>query len=89
MIIEKLRVVLRDNSLEEYVTNVESLISIFVKSGYKYYRNDIEVDKVKDFYEFFLNQTDAIREVVLNNLYGRIGNIPVIDSIYDNELPFD
>lgn len=89
VIIEKLRVVLRDNSLEEYVTNVESLISIFVKSGYKYYRNDIEVDKVKDFYEFFLNQTDVIREVVLNNLYGRIGNIPVIDSIYDNELPFD
>ena len=89
IIIEKLRVILRDNSLEEYITNVTTLISIFVKSDYRYYNNRVEVYKVKDFYEFFLNQADAVKEIILNNLYGRIGNIPVIDSTFDEELPFN
>ena len=89
IIIEKLRVILRDNSLEEYITNVTTLISIFVKSDYRYYNNRVEVYKVKDFYEFFLNQADAVKEIILNNLYGRIGNIPVIDSAFDEELPFN
>lgn len=89
IIIEKLRVILRDNSLEEYITNVTTLISIFVKSDYRYYNNRVEVYKVKDFYEFFLNQADAVKEIILNNLYGRIGNIPVIDSSFDEELPFN
>lgn len=89
IIIEKLRVILRDNSLEEYITNVTTLISIFVKSDYRYYNNRVEVYKVKDFYEFFLNQADVVKEIILNNLYGRIGNIPVIDSAFDEELPFN
>lgn len=89
IIIGKLRVILRDNSLEEYITNVTTLISIFVKSDYRYYNNKVEVYKVKDFYEFFLNQADAVKEIILNNLYGRIGNIPVIDSAFDEELPFN
>ena len=89
IIIENLRVILRDNSLEEYITNVTTLISIFVKSDYRYYNNRVEVYKVKDFYEFFLNQADAVKEIILNNLYGRIGNIPVIDSAFDEELPFN
>ena len=33
--------------------------------------------------------TDAVKEIILNNLYGRIGNIPVIDSAFDEELPFN
>ena len=88
IIIEKLRVTLRDNSLEQYIMNVETLISIFVKSNYKYYNKKIEVNKVKRFYEFFLKQTDAVKEIVLNNLYGRMGNIVVIDKMYDEGLPF-
>ena len=59
-----------------------------MKSDYKYYNNNIEVYIVKEFYNFLLNQTDGVRDIILNNLYGRIGNIPVIDSILDNELPF-
>ena len=89
VIIEKLRAILRDNSLEENVTNVKRLISIFIKSDYRYYRNNIEVYKVKDFYEFFLSQKNAVRDVILNNLYGRMANIPISHSIYDDELPFD
>lgn len=90
VIIEKLRVILRDNSLEEYITHVENLISIFVKSGFKYYSNRrIEVYKVKEFYDFFVSKPDAIKEIILNNLYGRIGNVPIMDSTIANELPFD
>lgn len=89
VIIEKLRIILRDNSLEQYVTNPEKLISIFVKSNYTYYNNKVEVDVVKEFYDFFVKQTDSVKEIVLNNLYGRIGTIPVIDSMYDEELPFN
>lgn len=89
VILEKLKVILRDNCLEEYITSAERLISVFVKSDYKYYNNNIEVYIVKDFYDFFLNQTEGVRDIILNNLYGRIGNIPVIDSIFDDELPFN
>ena len=88
VIIEKLRAILRDNSLEENVTNVKRLISIFIKSDYRYYRNNIEVYKVKDFYEFFLSQNNAVRDVILNNLYGRIANIPISHSIDDVEFVF-
>ena len=42
----------------------------------------------RQFYDFFVKQPNALKEVVLNNLYGRVSNIPVIDSTYD-ELPFN
>ena len=86
VIIEKLRLILRDNALEEYVSQLESLISCFVKSNYKYYKSKFSV---KQFYDFFVRQKNPIRDIILNNLYGRIGNIPVVDSIYDEELPFN
>ena len=37
---------------------------------------------------FFISQTDTVKMVVLNNLYGRIGNIPIIQDTYE-ELPFN
>lgn len=87
VIVEKLRIVLRDNVLEKYISKPNSLISCFVKSSYTYYKNDILVENVKQFYDFFVKQPNVLKEVVLNNLYGRVSNIPVIDSAYD-ELPF-
>lgn len=89
VIIEKLRVILRDNSLEEYISNIEFLISTFIKSNYKYYKTRIEVEKVRGFYDFFIQQTDNVKEIILNNLYGRVANIPVINSVFDEELPFN
>lgn len=90
VIIEKLRLILRDNALEEYVSQQERLISCFVKSNYRYStKNKFSVNNVKQFYDFFVRQKNPIRDIILNNLYGRIGNIPVVDSIYDEELPFN
>lgn len=47
-----------------------------------------EVNVVKDFYDFFVSQTDVIQNIILNNLYGRFGNIPVVYNVFDEELPF-
>ncbi len=93
VIIEKLRKVLRDNALEECISQREDLIECFIKSNYVYYENQILVETVKQFYDFFVKQSDILREVILNNLYGRVGNIPIVDSAYDDEfllpLPFN
>ena len=51
-------------------------------------KKDILVENVRQFYDFFVKQPNALKEVILNNLYGRVSNIPVIDSTYD-ELPFN
>lgn len=88
VIIEKLRIILRDNALEQYISQENSLISCFIKSGYTYYKKNILVENVRKFYDFFAKQTNVRRDVVLNNLYGRVSNIPVVDSTFD-ELPFN
>lgn len=87
-IIEDLRIILRDNSLEKYVSHPDKLISCFVKSNYTYYSKTILVDDVKKFYDFFVSQSHSYQDIILNNLYGRISNIPVIDTSFDMDLPF-
>lgn len=89
VIIEKLRIILRDNALEEYISHQDSLISCFIKCRYTYFKRPISVEHVKRFYDFFMEQSDALREIILNNLYGRISNLPVVNSAYDEELPFN
>ena len=90
VIIEKMRILLRDNSLEEDIMSPEELISIFIKSSFSYVKQShISVDDVKGFYNFFVNQTDAYRDIILNNLYGRIAKTPVDNWIIDEELPFN
>lgn len=89
IIIEKLRVILRDNALEENISQQDRLISCFIKSSCTYYEKQILVKDVKAFYDFFAKQPKTHQQVILNNLYGRVGNIPVVDSAYDDELPFN
>lgn len=89
VIIEKLRIILRDNSLEKYISHPDELISCFVNSAFTYYNKNILVSDIKMFYDFFVSQSIPYQEIILNNLYGRIRNIPVIDSNYDMDLPFN
>lgn len=89
VIIEKLRVVIKDNVLEEFITHNEKLISCFVKSAYSYYKTEIPVVNLKNFYVFFAKQQNEKKDIILNNLYGRLSNIPVVKSELDEELPFD
>lgn len=90
IIIEKMKKVLRDNALEMYISNNYVLISCFIKSNYTYYtRKEIPVVEVKNFYNFLVSQSSEKREIILNNLYGRLNKIPVVNSMYDEELPFN
>lgn len=88
-IIENLRILLRDNSLEEYISHPDKLISCFVKSNFKYYRKSVDVNIVQEFYDFFIAQSPSYQNIVLNNLYGRLSNIEVIDTTIDPDLPFN
>ena len=45
--------------------------------------------EVKNFYNFLVSQSSEKREIILNNLYGRLNKIPVVNSMYDEELPFN
>ena len=90
IIIEKMRVVLRENCLEEYIAKSNELIRCFVKSSYSFYPSrKIEVVDVKNFFDFFVSQTGALRKVVLNNLYGRMDKIEIQYTGFDEELPFN
>lgn len=90
IIIEKMKKVLRDNALEMYISNNYVLISCFIKSNYTYYTGkEIPVVEVKNFYNFLVSQSSENREIILNNLYGRLNKIPVVNSMYDEELPFN
>ena len=90
IIIEKMKKVLRDNALEMYISNNYVLISCFIKSNYTYYPvKEIPVVEVKNFYNFLVSQSSEKREIILNNLYGRLNKIPVVNSMYDEELPFN
>ena len=90
IIIEKMKKVLRDNALEMYISNNYVLISCFIKSNYKYYTGkEIPVVEVKNFYNFLVSQSSEKREIILNNLYGRLNKIPIVNSMYDEELPFN
>ena len=90
IIIEKMKKVLRDNALEMYISNNNVLISCFIKSNYTYYTGkEIPVVEVKNFYNFLVSQSSEKREIILNNLYGRLNNSPVVNSMYDEELPFN
>lgn len=90
IIIEKMKKVFRDNALEMYISNNYVLISCFIKSNYTYYTGkEIPVVEVKNFYNFLVSQSSEKREIILNNLYGRLNKIPVVNSMYDEELPFN
>lgn len=90
IIIEKMKKVLRDNALEMYISNNYVLISCFIKSNYTYYPGkEIPVVEVKNYYNFLVSQSSEKREIILNNLYGRLNKIPVVNSMYDEELPFN
>lgn len=90
IIIEKMRVVLRENCLEEHIAKSNELIKCFVKSSYSFYPSrKIEVVDVKNFFDFFVSQTESLRKVVLNNLYGRMDKIEIQYTGVDEELPFN
>jgi serine/threonine-protein kinase len=86
VIFNKLGDVLRTSMLEDYIQNNAKLISCFIRSGYTYIPiQNIEVVKVKNFYEMIKSKDDVVGRVILDNLYARFYTLPVGK---DDDLPF-
>lgn len=89
VIIEKLKSIVRANSLERYITDISEVISCFIKSNYVYFQKNIEVSVLVEFFEFFSRQPLNLKQVILDNLYGRLKRIEVVEGLWDGELPFN
>lgn len=89
IIAEKLKELLKKNVLEKYISNVRDLLAVFIKSGYVYRNMQIDVQCVEEFYTFFVSLSEEQKGIVLDNLYGKLTNIRIVQSIFDEELPFN
>lgn len=85
-IIHGLGKIIRDNSLEKFIQSNNKLIKCFVNGGFTYNpNNNIEVECVRDFYDFFLKQNQQNKEIIINNIHNRLSQI-TIEA--DDDLPF-
>lgn len=88
-ILNSLENLIKDSILEKYVQANNKLISCFLKNGYKYKpKKDIEVSVVRDFYKLLQGKKPKVQKVILDNLYSRIGTIPVQNDDPFADLPF-
>ena len=86
-VLEKLKDVLTDNSLENDVQRNNILIKAFVRAKFKYYtKNLVSVSIVRDFYDLLTKSSKSKREVIINNIINRFKN--VIIKVEDDKLPF-
>ena len=86
-IIQALSELIRDNSLETHIQSNSKFIQCFVTGSLSYHTSqDIEVECIKNFYEFFLNQNQPNKEIIIYNIHNRFSEIPV--EISDDDLPF-
>lgn len=73
-----LATLIKDSSLEKYIQANNRLINCFVSGSYTYNtRQDIEVECLKQFYEFFISLTSFKQKIVLDNIYTRLSLIKV------------
>lgn len=86
-IIDSLANVIRKNALETFIRGNNTLINIFINGGYSYNTvQDIEVEKVKDFYKMLINLPDTKKKVVIDNIYTKLNTIKFM--IDDDDIPF-
>jgi serine/threonine-protein kinase len=85
-IISMLASLVKDSALEKYIQANDRFINCFISGSYTYNTvRDIEVECVKQFYEFFISLNSFKQKIVLDNVYNRLSLIRV--EITD-ELPF-
>ncbi|MBU3130280.1 protein kinase family protein [Clostridium tagluense] len=86
-IIDSLANVIRKNTLETFIQGNNTLINVFIHGGYNYNSvQDIEVEKVKDFYKMLINLPDTKKKVVVDNIYTKLNTIKFM--IDDDDIPF-
>ncbi|MBU3213980.1 protein kinase family protein [Clostridium estertheticum] len=86
-IIDSLANVIRKNALETFIQGNETFINVFIHGGYSYNTvQDIEVEKIKDFYKMLINLHDTKKKVVIDNIYTKLNTIKFM--IYEDDIPF-
>ncbi len=83
----------RVSSLESHVQNNDSIISIFVNSGYSYWPYKyIQSKSLLEFYRLFIQSSYSRQEIIVNSIIGRLKQVKVeineSDFISDDDLPF-
>lgn len=86
-IIDSLANVIRKNALETFIQGNETFINVFIHGGYSYNTvQDIEVEKIKDFYKMLINLHDTKKRVVIDNIYTKLNTIKFM--VYEDDIPF-
>ena len=88
-ILKSLGEVISNNCFEDIIVSNNALVSVFVKSPYRYYKNvEISIIDVENFYEWISSKDEKYQQVVINNLKLKLQTIETKIEIDDDDLPF-
>lgn len=88
-ILADLQIIINNNCFEDIIVSNSSLISIFVKCPYKYYKKEkVETIDVINFYNWISNKDDQYQQIILNNLKIKLQTIETKVEYDDDDLPF-
>lgn len=88
-ILKALNDIITNNCFEDIIVNNSALIGIFVKTGYKYFKNvNIETEDVTQFYQWLNSKNEKYQQIILNNLRIKLQTIETKFEINDDDLPF-
>lgn len=86
-ILNKLGTLIRSSSLETFIQDNAQLIRCFIKGNYTYNKRcDIEVQRVRNFYQLLVRLDPYKQKIVLDNIQTRLGGVKI--NINDDDLPF-
>lgn len=81
----KLEEVIQHNCFEDYIVSEPELYNVFIKTGYHWYPNRyIDINILKDFYNWFSKLVDSSKMLVINNLIFKLSQIDITYT----DIPF-
>ena len=84
-ILDKLSEILESNCLNPYVEDTSSVIAVFVKNDYSYYKSrKIFTNVIQRFYDWLISKDDNFQAIVMKNIISRLNAIPVVKD----DMPF-
>ena len=87
--INKLHDLIQKNCFETYIQDNSDLVRTVLTCRYRYYqypKYQCKVKDVQDFYKWYVTLSDSSKQLVLNNIHGKLSTIPAEEP--EPELPF-
>lgn len=79
--------VIKKNCFEDYVHNVQELIKVLVKKGFKFYPNEeVPCYILTDFINWFKDLSSPSRKLVFDNMISKLSTVKV--ELWDDDIPF-